>query len=78
MDEYAELDTTLEDEKEDERDVEVVVVNVGVGICVVVVGGTYVEVVAAGAAPKYHEPVRTPADSDAKYSNSPREKSRPP
>ena len=38
---------------------------VGVGAWVVV-GGIYVEVVVAGAEPKYHEPVRTPADSDEK------------
>lgn len=57
-----ELETTLEEELDVKvvLDVEVWVV---VGVYVVLV---VVVLVVVGAVPKYHEPVRTPTDSDAK------------
>jgi len=56
------------------------VVEAGFGFSVVFGGGVYVDlgVVTTGAPPpKVHEPCNTPADSEAKKSKSPREKSNP-
>jgi len=54
-------------------------VEVGFGFSDVFGGGVYVDLVVFTGAPppKVHEPCNTPADSEAKKSKSPREKSNP-